>query len=220
MERSPGTINALDKEGLRPLYYAVKTHAACSGTRHASLAISSLLNHGADASICDGEGKPVLHFLAYGSLASKYSDTFLLESLVTHGADVNHADKDGTMAIHIIARNIRQVSAAKLLLGLGADIYAADCKGDTVFHEVARGILVPRQTVDGKVEQVPVADKIRAQGKMMSVLQEAASGDEMMVKQNAEGKTPPLVRSETRSQWQGLGSKLQRGRGAARRGRV
>ena len=159
----------------------------------------------------------MFHLLAYGSVASNPSDNFRLESLVTHGADVNHADKDGNMALPIMPRNIRQISAAKLLLGLSAHIYAPNCKGDTVFHEKARGILVPRQIIDGKVEQVPVADKIRAQDEMMSVLQEATSGDEMMVKQNSEGKRPPPVRSETRSQWQGLGSKPQRGREAARR---
>ncbi|KAJ5358737.1 uncharacterized protein N7496_011150 [Penicillium cataractarum] len=219
LDRDAGSINAQDKEGLTPLYYAVKAHAACSGTKHADLAIRLLLDHGADASICDEAGKSVLHLLAYGSVAGRPLDTSLLESLVTHGADVNHADTDGNRPLHIMARNLRQASAAKFLLSQGADIHATNSKGDTAFHQVARGLLVPRNTVDWKIEDVTVADKIRAQDEMMSVLQEAVSGDGLMAKQNAEGRTPELLLLETRNQWKGRGLNSQRGRGGVQRGR-
>lgn len=127
---------------------------------------------------------------------AKPIDTSLLESLITNGADVNHTDKDGNGALHIISRNPRQVAVAKFLPSLGADIYATNCKGDTVFDEVARGILVPRQTVDGKIEQV---SRGQDTDKVMSVLEEAASGGVMMVKQNAEGKTPPRMARDKKS---------------------
>lgn len=181
LDRDSGAINSRDEEGLTPLYYALKTHAACSRTRHAVLAIRFLLDHRADPSICDRNGKTMLYLLAYGSVAGKPIDTSLLESLVTRGANVNHADKDGNRALHIMARNLRQVSAAKFLLSQGAGIPATNPKGDTAFHEVGGGILLPQQTVDRKIEEVTVADKIRAQDEMMSILQEAASGNGMMV---------------------------------------
>lgn len=178
-----------------------------------------MLDHRANASIYDEASKSVLRLLTYGSVVGIPLDTSLLESLVTHSADVNHTDKDGNGPLHIIARNLRQASAASFLLSQGADIHATNSKGDTAFHEVARGLVIPRHTVDWKIEDVTVADKIRARVEMMSVLQEAVSGDGMMARQNVEGKTPEQLWLETRNQWQRRGLNSQGGRGDVQRGR-
>ncbi|KAL2008715.1 hypothetical protein VTN00DRAFT_6909 [Thermoascus crustaceus] len=142
---NPSAINVQDEEAATPLHYAIRSHAACGGSKHANLTIRLLLEHGADASVSDGNGQT-----------------------------------DGNTAFHIMARNLRQVQAAKFLLGRGADVRATNAKGDTAFHEAARGILRPRETRDKKIEGVTVADQIRAQDEMMGVLQEASGGNSQL----------------------------------------
>lgn len=213
---NPSAINVQDEEGATPLHYVIGSHAACGGSKHADLAIRFLLEHGADASVSDSNGQTVLHIFAYCSVDGGPIDTALLDLLVAHGANVNHADKDGNTAFHIMARNLRQVQAVKFLLGRGADVRATNAKGDTAFHEAARGILRPRETRDKKIEEVTVADQIRAQDEMMGVLQEASGGDSMMNQPNAAGRTPRQLRSETRSRWQGMEEPRRRGAPAAR----
>lgn len=212
---NPSAINVQDEEGATPLLYAIGSHAACGGSKHADLAIRFLLEHGADASVSDSYGHTVLHIIAYRSVDGEPISTALLDLLVSHGASLNHADKDGNTALHIMARNLRQVQAAKFLLSRGADVHARNGKGDTAFHQAARGIFQPRETRDNKIEDVTVADQIRAQDEMMTVLQEASADDSMMNQPNAAGRTPRQLRSETRSRWQGIGAPTGRGRGRA-----
>jgi hypothetical protein len=65
------------------------------------------------------------------------------------------------------------VQVGKVLLSRGADVHARNAKGDRAFHEVTRGILQSRETYDKKFEEVMVADRIRAQDEMVTILQEA-----------------------------------------------
>lgn len=167
----------------------------------------------ADASVSDNYGHTVLHIIAYRSVQGEPISTALLDLLVSHGASVNHTDKDGNTPLHIMARNLRQVQATKFLLSRGADVQARNANGNTAFHEAARGIFYPRGTRDNKIEVLTVADRIRAQDEMMTILQEASGDDSMMNQPNAAGSTPRQLQLETRSRWQGIGAPTGRGRG-------
>lgn len=213
------TINAQDGEGATPLYYAVGAHAACGG-RHANVAIKFLLDHGADASTSDSRGQTVLHVLAYRSVDSDPIDTALLDMLV-NSSNINHADKDGNTPLHIMARNLRQVRAAKFLLEQGADAHAVNTVGNTVLHEAARGIFQPRDTREGKMEDVTLADKIQAQDEMIAVLQQDSAGGSLMNQPNAAGRTARQLLADTRRKWQGRWESSRRGMPAGRgRGRA
>jgi hypothetical protein len=65
------------------------------------------------------------------------------------------------------------VQVGKVLLSRGAGVHARNVKGGRAFHEVTRGILQSRETYDKKFEEVMVADRIRAQDEMVTILQEA-----------------------------------------------
>ncbi|OBT86256.1 hypothetical protein VE02_05869 [Pseudogymnoascus sp. 03VT05] len=95
---NPRTINDLDDQGARPLYYAVGSHAAC-GRRHSDLAIRFLCAHGPDARLPDVRGHTVLHVLALRSIDGEPISPALLGLLVEYGADVTHADMDGNTAL-------------------------------------------------------------------------------------------------------------------------
>lgn len=80
-----------------------------------------------------------------------------------------------------------------------------------------RGTLQPRETRDTKVDNVTMADCIRAQNEMLWVLQDAA-GDRFhgfMEQPNAAGKTPRRMRGVMRIKWRVIeGRRLpERGRG-------
>ncbi|KAF7175309.1 hypothetical protein CNMCM7691_007349 [Aspergillus felis] len=87
---------------------------------------------------------------------------------------------------------LRQVQAVKFLLSRGADVHSSNAKRDTAFHEAARGILQPRETYDKKIEEFMVADRIRAQDEMATILQEVSGDDRMMDQRDAADAAPRL----------------------------
>ncbi|CRG86846.1 hypothetical protein PISL3812_03858 [Talaromyces islandicus] len=197
---NPGAINARDEQGLTPLYYTVKIHTHCVGSRHSELAVRVLLEHGADATISDSSGRTILHLLAKSPWPI---DTVLLDLLIAHGADVNHADNDGNRPLHDMAMYLHQTQAVSFLCGKGADISATNAHGDTAFHKVAKGIMTAHMSLnERKYEPLTSVEKILAQDEMMDVLQTAFGGDEMMNQPNNAGKTPRDLQTETRSKWQ------------------
>jgi ankyrin repeat protein len=92
-------------DGAIPLLYAIGSHAACGGSKHADLAIRFLLEHGADTIVSDSHGHTVLHITAYRSVAGEPINTALLDLLVSHGASANHADNDRNKTLHIMVMN-------------------------------------------------------------------------------------------------------------------
>ncbi|KAL2822482.1 ankyrin repeat-containing domain protein [Aspergillus granulosus] len=129
-----------DDVGFTPLHYAVQAHARCGGSAHAAAAIQCLLEHGADPTITDRDGKTVLHMLGYGSLQGGPISTTVLNSLVAHGVDINHADNNGVTALHVMVQNLRQVPTVKYLLEHGADPQTSTPNGNTVFHSWLRDV--------------------------------------------------------------------------------
>lgn len=63
------------------------------------------LENGADADVIDAH-----------CMAGDPINTTLRDNLLSHGAKINHQDKDGNTALHLMARNLRQVQAAKFLI--------------------------------------------------------------------------------------------------------
>ncbi|KFZ06594.1 hypothetical protein V501_07260 [Pseudogymnoascus sp. VKM F-4519 (FW-2642)] len=217
---NPRTINDVDQQGATPLYYAVGSHAAC-GSRHSDLAIRFLCAHGADACLPDIHGHTVLHVLALRSIDGEPIATALIDLLVEHGADVTYADIDGNTALYLMARHLRQVEAVRHLVRLGADVHARDAQGNTPLHGAAGGEIRSRQTHEGEIEDVTLADKIRAQDEMIAaILEGEARGDRrsgLMEQQNLIGKTPRQLQEETLTRWRRREDSM--GRPPTRRGR-
>lgn len=232
-------VNQVDNNGSTPLHYAAMAHTMCGCRQHAELAIRTLLEYGADPRIPDGSGRTVLHLLGYHSTQSEPIETTLLDLILSHGANINHAEKDGKAPLHVFAQNLRQVSAARFLIGHGANVRARNSLRETPFHTAARGILHDHVHRDGRDEQVTTVNKIRLQDEMMRALQEAAAGGEEEVEEeveeegdaaamfmsqpNPDGKTPQDLLEEARTRWQGMDRRiipgLGRGRGSRGWGR-
>jgi ankyrin repeat protein len=200
LSANPAAINMADNVGFTPLHYAVQAHAGCSGSTHATAAIQCLLDHGADPTITDRDGKTVLHMLGYGSLHGGPISTTVLESLIAHGLDINHADNKGITALHALVRNLRQISTVKYLLDHGADARSITYNGTTAFHLVAQGRLLELTDEDGR-SRIPTAeDYTRAEDDMLHLLQASVEGSTLMNQRNMAGITPLELLEQTRKQ--------------------
>ncbi|KUL81749.1 hypothetical protein ZTR_09411 [Talaromyces verruculosus] len=206
-------INLQDKEGATALHYAVSSHAGC-GTRNCIDAIRFLCDTGSDASIKNNKGQTVLHVLAYWSLDGEPIDVDLIELLLAHGADISSVDTNGDTALHIMARNLRQVEAARFLVSKGADITAVNAKGNTPVHGVMGGLLrVKRATRGEKHQSVRLADQLKAQDDMIAVIQSGGDYKEKLLDQlNTAGKTPRQILEETRTRWEEVELKISQSR--------
>ncbi|KAJ6014857.1 ankyrin repeat-containing domain protein [Penicillium herquei] len=201
---SSDMVNHKDKEGSTPLHYFIQLHANCGETKHFENALRLLLEAGADPNIKDIEGKSALHLLALWSVDSDPLSPSILDLLLAHGAGINDVDKEGNTAFHIMAKNLRQIEAAKTLLGAGADPRAENAKGNTPFHELMQSGMLRFRARDLvrrlEDEMVTVDDRIKAQDDMFNALIDAA-WDGLMDQPNAAGRTPRQLRFEAREKW-------------------
>ncbi|KAJ5730394.1 ankyrin repeat-containing domain protein [Penicillium malachiteum] len=183
-------VNHKDKDGLTPLHYFIQLHAGCGETKHFENALRILLKAGADPNIKDNKGQSSLHLLAINSIDSEPLNPSILDLLLARGAGIKDVDKDWSTAFHIMAKNLRQIEAAKTLLSAGADPRAENAKGNTPFHELMRfGMLRfrPRDCVRRlEDDKVMVDDRIKAQDDMFNALRDAV-WDGMMDQPNAAG---------------------------------
>ncbi|KAI7970128.1 hypothetical protein EIK77_008355 [Talaromyces pinophilus] len=203
LDADPDTINLQDKEEATALFYAVSSHAGC-GTRQCGAAIRFLCNMGSNAGIKNNKGQTVLHLLAFRSMNGEPIDICLIELLLAHGANISSVDMNGNTALHIMAKNLRQVEAARFLISKGADVTAVNAQGNTPLHEVMTGMLQAKGPTRGqKYQPVRLADRLRAQDDMVAVIQDGSGYDDKLMDQpNAAGKTPRQLLEETRARWQ------------------
>lgn len=114
----------------------------------------------------------VLYKIAAHCLAGEPIHTPLLDILLSQNAKINQQDKDGNTELHLIARNLRQVQAARWLISRGEDVSLTNDKGNTALHECLRmEIILQRQTSKGIVSPT-LAGRRRALDKMVVVLLE------------------------------------------------
>jgi ankyrin repeat protein len=200
LSANPAAINLPDNIGFTPLHYAVQAHAGCGGSAHAETVVQCLLDHDADPTIMDRDGKSVLHMLGYGSLQGRPISTAILDSLLSHGVDINKADNKGITALHVMVQNLRQISTVKYLLEHGADLQTSTANGNTVFHLVAQGRLLELTREDGESRIPTSEDYTRAEDKMLRLLQAYGEGSTLINQRNLAGKTPLELLEETRKQ--------------------
>ncbi|KUL82398.1 hypothetical protein ZTR_10321 [Talaromyces verruculosus] len=126
------------------------------------------------------------------------------ELLLAHGAIIGSVDMNGDTALHIMAKNLRQVEAARFLISNGANVAAVNAQGNTPVHEVMTGLLQAKRPARGqKYPPVRLADRLRAQDDMIAVIQDGSGYDDKLMDQpNAAGKTPGQMLEETRTRWQ------------------
>jgi hypothetical protein len=198
---SGSDINARDNQSETALHHAIRGHACCSGSTHFNTILRLLLENGADADIADANYQTVLHKIAARCIAGDPIDTSLIDKLLSSVAKINQQDKDGNTALHLMARNLRQVEAARFLISRGADASLTNGKGNTALHECLRmGTILQRQTSNGIVSPT-FADKRRALDEMVVVLLEVED-DTMMDQPNLAGETPRQLRSKKLAMWQ------------------
>lgn len=198
---SGSDINTRDSQGQTALYYAIRGHAGCGRSKHFSTMLRFLLENGADVDMVDANYQTVLHKFAYHCLAGDPIDTALMDNLLSHGVQINKQDKDGNTALHLMARNLRQVQAARFLISRGADVSLTNGDGNTALHECLRmGIILHKQTRNGSVRPTP-ADRRRALDEMVTILLEAG-GDAVMDQPNSAGETPRQLQSKKLAIWQ------------------
>lgn len=193
---NPNTVNAQDKQGQTALHYAIRSYARCG--RKYSDTVKALCENGADAGLRDRNGQTPLHYLSFHILGSQPIDMGLIALLLAHGADVGDTDADGNTPLHRAARNLQNVQAVRFLLSQGSDISAKNLKGNTPLHEAAGGRIWPQE-----IPKLTLDDRMRVQDEMMRVLQEAGVNVNLIDQENAAGKTPRLIREDTRNRWLG-----------------
>lgn len=82
--------------------------------------------------------------------------------LLAHGAIISSVDMNGNTTLHIIAKNLRQVEAARFLISNGANVAAINAQGNTPVHEVMTGLLQAKRPTRGqKYPPVRLADRLR-----------------------------------------------------------
>ncbi|KAK7413621.1 hypothetical protein QQX98_007484 [Neonectria punicea] len=164
----PSLVNEADGFGYYPLHYAVSFF---NGGNPANPAmpdfawIDHFLCHGADATVVDGRGNSLLHYIACGITGALSESDFpveytrgLFRRIVGLGVDVNGRNKAGQTPVHFLFAkpderlpNERRgrysekalETALALLDELGVDWQARDNEGRTALHFVAsrKGII-------------------------------------------------------------------------------
>ena len=147
-------INARDKEGRRPLYWAAN---------HGDDAMVSLLiENGADVNVTENGGVTPLH------AAAKRNASGVVKLLIAGGANVNLKDSTGKAPLHWSAlrrARLLGVEAAKLLIDGGADVNATDNDGRTPLHTAA-GSYIPGYVL---VNPLPLVRLLLANGADVAV---------------------------------------------------
>ncbi|KAH8696384.1 ankyrin repeat-containing domain protein [Talaromyces proteolyticus] len=193
------TINAQDHEGYNALWYAVYSFRGRIN-QHLDI-LKTLFRYGADGNIRDQDGKNMLHLLGFTAIGEAM-DPVIIECLVAHGANIDDVDIRGNTPLNQMAINLRQVEAVRALLGCGASMKVKNLRGDTPLHQAAQGKVFP-YTYGPYIELngILLDDKIRAQDKMIKVLEEASDGLNLMNEKNVDGKTPQQLLEEMRNKW-------------------
>ncbi|MDF3047882.1 MAG: ank1u7 [Candidatus Midichloriaceae bacterium] len=102
-----------------------------------------LIEHGADVTIPNNDGKTALHSIAEYPNFGRDSDDFTVkncaELLLRKGANINARDKQGRMPLHVaIKKEIFSDERLDFLLQIGADPNVQDNEGDTALHYAIR----------------------------------------------------------------------------------
>ena len=194
-------INAQDNWGENALHYAIRGHASWGGSKHLDAVLKFLLENGADACQVDIDEQTVLHKIAACCMDGEPIDTPLIDIILSHGAKINQPDNNGNTALHLMARNLRQVQAARFLISRGADVRLTNSKGNTALHEcLTMGIILQRQTNNGPVRHT-FDDQRRALDEMVAILLKVGGGS-MMDQSNLAGQTSRQLQSKKLDTWQ------------------
>lgn len=122
-------------------------------------------------------------------------DTPLMDILLSYGAKINQQDNNGNTTLHLMAKNLRQVQAARFLISQGVDVGLTNSNGNTALHECLRmGILLERQMNHGPLRHT-FDDQRRALDEMVAILLEVG-GDTIMDLSNLAGQTSRQLQSK------------------------
>ncbi|PVD33504.1 hypothetical protein C0Q70_04760 [Pomacea canaliculata] len=102
--------------------------------------VGLLLEHGAQANMCDSEGQSVLHRYAsldWSKLLLMGSQVQLAQKLLDAGADIQLKDLQGNTPLHLAIQH-SNLHVAQELVVCGADVREVDSEGYTVLHRMAQ----------------------------------------------------------------------------------
>ncbi|KAL3440246.1 ankyrin repeat-containing domain protein [Aspergillus insuetus] len=192
LEANLETVNVPNHRGASAGSQAIETHAIAGGSLVPLLKL--LLAHGADARVCDSEGRNLLHQLARASWQPASLDPDLLHRLLEQVGVNDPAAADGSTALHYLVRHLNQIDAARHLIQCGANANATNHQGNTPLHEVMRGVVCPRvDSTTGQLEPMPSERLPQFLAAFIQVLVEAGASMDQL---NAAGKTSTQVRDE------------------------
>jgi ankyrin repeat protein/beta-lactamase regulating signal transducer with metallopeptidase domain len=138
-------INAKDKEGRTPLFYAVENGH--------TFMCDLLIVKGADVNAKDAAGDTPLH---HAARLVTHGDWRLAAELTRRGADVNAMNKQRQTPLHVALEggNNKHAHVASMLLWYDVNINAEDANGTTVLHLAAQRAIDPEDWGEGVLGRI------------------------------------------------------------------
>ncbi|KAJ6032520.1 hypothetical protein N7540_003252 [Penicillium herquei] len=140
------TINSRNHKDITAIGEAIRSFKMCGGTlKEVTSSIVTLIENGANARLCDKEGRNFLHRICMHSLDEPITPT--LDQLLNY-VDVNDTDHDVRTLLHYLVDSVEQIDALRHLITRGADVTKSDRHGDTPLHELIKGQIVRKRRHD------------------------------------------------------------------------
>ncbi|PYH48038.1 uncharacterized protein BP01DRAFT_313070, partial [Aspergillus saccharolyticus JOP 1030-1] len=190
LDANPAIVNQPNGEGVAAASQSVAVHAN-SGASLAPL-LKLFLAYGADACVCDPEGRSLLHQLTRTSWEPACLEPDLLDRLLKQVGVNDPATVDQNTALHYLVRHLNQIDAARHLIQHGANVNAINAQGNTPLHELMWGTL-PRRLDESVHPQRPT----RAREAFVQLLVDAGAS---MDQKNLAGQTPMQLLQEVLEQ--------------------
>lgn len=187
----PSILNTRDRAGTTILQRAIDCHAGRGGIPDRQLLdlLETLLEYGADGSVCNNKGQNLVHTLAMDFGNTDPAEVAILNRLL-ESVTLNDTDTYGRTPLHYMVRHKNRINIVRRLVGQGANVNAVDNNGNTLLHEVMKEKPEKWRSITKDFDDTRNDLVARARNEMIQVLIDAGA---VMDCRNAAGKTPRQI---------------------------